>query len=136
MATTRIIKHHISKGQTIAASLKGRLDYGKDPEKTDDSKLIAAFMCDHETADAEFLLTKTQYKAITGREQKRDSDVLCYQVRQSFEPGEVDAQTALKIGYDLAMRWTKGNHAFFVATHTDKSHVLSFNGCFQHHIKF
>jgi len=62
--------------------------------------MISAFMCDHETADAEFLLSKAQYKAITGREQKRDADVLCYQIRQSFSPGEVDAQTALKIDYE------------------------------------
>ena len=51
-----------------------------------------------------------------------DADVLCYQIRQSFVPGEVDAETALKIGYDFAMRWTKGKHAFFVVSHTDRSH--------------
>ena len=41
------------------------------------------------TADAEFLLSKAKYKAITGREQQRDADVLCYQIRQSFKPGEI-----------------------------------------------
>ena len=74
------------------------------------------------TADNEFLLSKAKYKAITGREQKKDEDVLCYQIRQSFVRGEVDAETALKIGYDLAMRWTKGNHAFFVVSHIDRPH--------------
>ncbi|BAL01016.1 hypothetical protein OBV_38170 [Oscillibacter valericigenes Sjm18-20] len=34
----------------------------------------------------------------------------------------MDAETALKIGYDLAMRWTKGKHTFFVVSHTDRSH--------------
>ena len=77
--------------------------------------------CDPQTADAEFLLSKAKYKAITGREQKKDADVLCYQIRQSFRHGEVDAETALKIGYDLAMRWTKGKHAFFVS-HIDRPH--------------
>lgn len=87
--------------------MKDRFDYGQNPEKTQGGELILAYECDPKTADAEFLLSKAQYKAITGREQKKDEDVLCYQVRQSFVRGEVDAQTALKIGYDFAMRWTK-----------------------------
>ena len=79
-------------------------------------------MCDPKTADAEFLLSKAKYKAITGREQKQDADVLCYQIRQAFKPGEIDHDNALKIGHDLAMRWTKGNHAFFVVSHIDRPH--------------
>lgn len=31
-------------------------------------------------AAAEFLLAKASYKAMTGREQKKGSDVLCYQI--------------------------------------------------------
>ena len=27
------------------------------------------------------------------------------------------------MGYETAMRWTKGKHAFFVATHTDRQHI-------------
>ena len=38
---------------------------------------------------AEFLLAKASYKAMTGREQKKGEDVLCYQIRQSFYPGEI-----------------------------------------------
>ena len=122
MATTYFKTHHISKGETIAQSMKDRFDYGQNPDKTRGGELVAAYECDPETADAEFLLSKAKYKAITGREQKKDADVLCYQIRQSFVPGEVDAETALKIGYDFAMRWTKGKHAFFVVSHTDRSH--------------
>ena len=47
------------------------------------------------------------------------NDVLAYHVRQSFKPGEVTAQQALEIGYDLALRWTKGRHQFIVAAHTN-----------------
>lgn len=122
MATTYFKTHHISKGETIAQSMKERFDYGQNQDKTRGGELIAAYECDPETADAEFLLSKAKYKAITGREQKKDADVLCYQIRQSFVPGEVDAETALKIGYDFAMRWTKGKHAFFVVSHTDRAH--------------
>lgn len=75
------------------------------------------------TADAEFLLTKAKYKAVTGREQRRDADVLCYQIRQAFKPGEITPEEANRIGYETAMRWTKGKYAFFVATHTDRQHI-------------
>ena len=85
--------------------------------------MISAYQCDHMTADAEFLLSKAKYKAVTGREQKRDADVLCYQIRQSFKPGEITPEEANRVGYETAMRWTKGHHAFFVATHTDRHHV-------------
>ena len=115
--------HHISKGETIAQSLKGRFDYGQNPEKTQGGELISAYECDHRTADAEFLLAKAKYKAVTGREQRRDADVLCYQIRQSFAPGEITPEEANRVGYETAMRWTKGKHAFFVATHTDRQHI-------------
>ena len=122
-ATTRLIVHHISKGETIARSLKDRFDYGKNPDKTQGGELISAYECDQQTCDAEFLLSKAKYKAVTGREQKRDADVLCYQIRQSFAPGEITPEEANRVGYETAMRWTKGNHAFFVATHTDRQHI-------------
>ena len=103
--------------------MKDRLDYGKNPEKTKGGELISSYECDHQTADAEFLLSKAKYKAVTGREQKREADVLCYQIRQSFVPGEITPEEANRVGYETAMRWTKGKHAFFVATHTDKKHI-------------
>ncbi len=31
-------------------------------------------------------------------------------MRQSFKPGEITAEKANKIGYDLALSLTKGNH--------------------------
>ncbi len=61
--------------------------------------------------------------ATTGLEQRRDADVLCHQIRQSFRPGEITPEEANRVGYETAMRWTNGRHAFFVATHTDKAHI-------------
>lgn len=122
MATTRFMTRHIGSGKTIIETLKDGFDYGKNPKKTRNGDLIIAYECDPATADAEFLLSKAKYKAITGREQKKDNDVLYYQIRQAFPPGEVTAETALKISYDLAMRWTKGRHAFFVVSHIDRPH--------------
>lgn len=122
-ATTYFKKHKISKGETVAQSLKERFDYGQNPDKTQGGELISSYGCDHMTADAECLLSKAKYKAATGREQRRDADVLCYQIRQSFKPGEITPEEANRIGYETAMRWTKGKYQFFVCTHIDKEHI-------------
>ncbi len=90
------------KGETIAQSLADCFDYGQNPDKTQQGELISSYQCDAETADAEFLLSKAKYKAITGREQKKDADILCYQVRQSFVPGEITPKEA-KRGRDGAV---------------------------------
>ena len=121
MATTRIIPMHQNKGKTIRQCLSDRLDYGKNPDKTQEGQLISAYACDPDTVDAEFALSKREYFQLTGRRQ--DSDVIAYQIRQSFKPGEITAEEANKVGYELAMRFTKGKYAFVVATHTDRQHI-------------
>lgn len=120
MAATRLIAMHINKGKTLAQCLEARTDYAQNPEKTEKGNLISAYECDPMTCDEEFLLSKRQYRQFTGREQK--GDVIAYQIRQSFKPGEVTAEEANRIGYELAMAITKGKHAFIVATHTDRPH--------------
>ena len=121
MATTRLIPMHQNKGKTVAQCLTDRTEYAKNPEKTADGEFISAYECDPATVDAEFLAAKRIYADRTGRSQQ--SDVIAYQVRQSFRPGEVTPEEANKIGYEFAMRWTKGKHAFIVATHVDKAHI-------------
>ena len=121
MATTRIISMHVSHGKTIADCLTDRIDYSKNPDKTQGGELISAYECDPKTADAEFLYSKRQYQTVTGREQRHD--VIAYQVRQSFKPGEITPEEANRVGYEFAERFLKGRHAFFVATHTDKKHI-------------
>jgi hypothetical protein len=121
LATTRIISMHVNKGATVAQCLSDRTDYAKNPEKTDGGTFISSYGCDPHTADAEFLFAKRQYKSITGREQK--SDVIAYQVRQSFRPGEITPEDANKLGYEFASRFLKGKHAFLVCTHVDKHHI-------------
>lgn len=123
MATTTLLQRHAGEGETIAEAIRDCLDYGKDPEKTESGKYISAYECDPATVADEFLLAKASYAAMTGREQKKENDVLCYQIRQSFYPGEITPKEANRIGYELAMRWTKGRHAFIVTTHTDKQHI-------------
>ena len=53
----------------------------------------------------------------------KKNEVIAYQLRQSFKPGEVSAEEANQIGYELAERLLHGEHAFIVATHTDRKHI-------------
>ena len=121
LAATRLIALHKNKGKSVAACLKSRTDYAKNPDKTNRGALVSSYQCSHLTADEEFMLSKRQYELMTGRRQK--SDVIAYQVRQSFKPGEVTPEEANRIGYEFAERFLKGKHAFIVATHTDRAHI-------------
>lgn len=121
MAATRLIALHVNKGKTVAQCLADRTDYSQNAEKTNDGEFISSYECDPKTADEEFLLSKRQYQHTTGRQQK--NNIIAYQIRQSFKPGEVTPEEANQVGYETAMRWTKGKHAFIVATHIDKAHI-------------
>ena len=121
MAATRLIALHINKGKTVAQCLADRTEYAENPDKTEGGELVSSFECDPETADEEFLLSKRQYQHITGRRQTHD--VIAYQLRQSFKPGEISPEEANQVGYETAMRFLKGKHAFIVATHTDRAHI-------------
>ena len=121
LAATRLIALHKNKGMTVATCLKNRTDYIENPDKTEQGQYVSSYACSALTADEEFMLTKRQYDLVNGRRQK--SDVIAYQIRQSFRPGEITAEEANKVGYELAMRFTKGKHAFVVATHTDRQHI-------------
>ena len=112
--------HHI-KGKSILQCLSERIEYSKNKEKTAEEEFITTYECDAKTAAAEFALAKREYGILSGREQK--NDVIAYQIRQSFKPGEVTPEEANQIGYELAMRFLKGNHAFIVCTHVDKKHL-------------
>ena len=121
MAATRLIALHVNKGKTVAQCLADRTDYSQNAAKTNDGEFISSYECDPKTANEEFLLSKRQYQHIAGRQQK--NNIIAYQIRQSFKPGEITPEEANQVGYETAMRWTKGKHAFIVATHIDKSHI-------------
>lgn len=121
MAATRLIALHVNKGKTVAQCLADRTDYSENAAKTNNGEFISSYECEAKTADEEFLLSKRQYQHITGRQQK--NNIIAYQIRQSFKPGEVTPEEANQVGYETAMRFTKGKHAFIVATHIDKAHI-------------
>ena len=121
MATTYLKSIHLG-GRNAGTAISRIIGYVKNPAKTDFGRFISSYECDSRIADEEFLLSKRQYEHITGRDQKR-RNVLAYHIRQSFKPGEITPEEANKIGYELAMSFTKGAHAFVVCTHIDKHHI-------------
>ena len=135
MATTAIIPVHVGKGRTVATALGLSTDYIKNPEKTDGGEWVTAYECSPSIVDQEFMFSKRQYAAATGRDQGA-SDVIAYHLRISFKPGEIEPEKALEVGYETGLRFTGGKHAMIVAVHTDKAQVLSFNRCIKHLLFF
>ena len=127
VATTWIKSIHRTNSGSISAAIQRTLDYQSNGDKTMGGELIAAYGCDPMTAVSEFMLSKKMYEQRTGRNQGKN-DVIGYHIRQSFKIGEVTAQEALRIGYELATRWTRGKHQFIIAAHvnTDNPHTHIF----------
>ena len=121
MAATRLIAMHMNKGKSIQQCIKDRTDYAQNPEKTEHGQLVSSYECDPKLVEEQFAVSKREYLQKTGR--KYNGDVIAYQIRQAFKPGEITPEEANKIGYETAMRWTKGRHAFIVATHIDRAHI-------------
>lgn len=121
MAATRLMALHITQHRDLATCLQERLDYTDDELKTEERRYVSTYGCDIETASEEFLLSHKEYHDRV-RALRKD-EVIGYQIRQSFKPGEITPEKANEIGYELAMRFTKGNYAFTCCTHTDKEHI-------------
>jgi hypothetical protein len=94
----------------------------ENPQKTDGGRLVTSYECDARAADVQFMLAKHEYERVSGRSLGKN-DVLAYHIRQSFKPGEVTPEEANEIGRQLVLSFTKGKHAFVVATHIDRAHI-------------
>ncbi len=123
MAISSILPRKTMRDRSRQRSMKERHEYDQKAEKTNGGALVSSYMCSPETAAEEFEFSKRLYAQLTGRKQPVDRDVIMYRIIQSFPAGEVSPETANKIGYELAMRFTGGQHQFVVATHTDKKHI-------------
>lgn len=122
MATTNLIPLHPGRDGRMDKAIYRVIGYVENPDKTQNGNLITGYSCDPHTAAGEFALDKKKYLMRTGRVRGSD-DVIAYHLRQSFAPGEITPEEANRLGYELAMRFTKGDHAFIVATHTDRQHI-------------
>lgn len=107
MAATKLIAMHQNKGRSVMQCLKDRTDYAMNGDKTEDGKYISSYQCNPELVDLEFAQAKKEYLHKTWRQPK--GDVLAYQIRQSFKPGEITPEEANEVGYETGMRFTKGS---------------------------
>lgn len=123
MAISNILPRKIMNNRTRQQSMTERHDYDQKEEKTDGGELVSSYMCSPETAAEEFEISKKIYAQLTGRSQLEKHDIIMYRIIQSFKPGEISPEDAHKLGYELAMKFTGGQHQFVVATHIDKRHI-------------
>lgn len=123
MATTKLIPIRGNSGASILASISARNDYYTNTDKTNEKQYVSSYECGIDTASEEFVIAKNLYTNRTGRANTSGKGVLAYQIRQSFKPDEITPELANKIGYELALEFTKCKHQFIVATHIDKAHI-------------
>ena len=98
---------------------KKALDYITNPDKTDEKLLVSSFGCSPGTADLEFSMTREMAKK-NGMDK---GDNLAFHLIQSFKPGEVDAETAHRLGQQFADEVLKGKYEYVISTHVDKNHI-------------
>lgn len=103
----------------IKVTDKKALDYITNPDKTDEKLLVSSFGCSPETADLEFSMTRELAKK-NGMDK---GDNLAFHLIQSFKPGEVDAETAHRLGQQFADEVLKGKYEYVISTHVDKNHI-------------
>jgi arsenate reductase-like glutaredoxin family protein len=103
----------------IKVTDKKALDYITNPDKTDEKLLVSSFSCSPETADLEFSMTREMVKK-NGMDKGNN---LAFHLIQSFKPGEVDAETAHRLGQQFADEVLKGKYEYVISTHVDKNHI-------------
>ena len=103
----------------IKVTVKKALDYIMNPDKTEEKLLISSFACSPESADLEFAFTREE-----GKKNVMDKgNNLAFHLIQSFKPGEVDAETAHKLGKEFADKVLKGKYEYVISTHVDQDHI-------------
>ncbi len=105
----------VTKIHSINETMNAALDYIMNPMKTDDGFLVDGFHCTPEVAAEQYELTRRKYHKSGGK--------LGFHIIQSFAPGEVDYDTAHRIGMELADKLFGGRFQYVCATHIDKGHV-------------
>jgi hypothetical protein len=86
------------------------LEYITNPDKTDEKLLVSSFACSPESASIEFAMTRE-----AGKNNVMDKgNNLAFHLIQSFKPGEVDAETAHRLGMQFANEVLKGKYEYGV----------------------
>ena len=104
-----------SRTETAALhAIDNVVEYTADDMKTEKRMYVSALNCQVQYAKEQFMETKISHKKLDGR--------TCYHGYQSFRAGEVDADTAHKIGVELAKELWGDRFVVVVATHLNTGH--------------
>lgn len=118
-----VIEYAINPAKTSEASRKETaalhaidnvMEYAADDLKTEKRVYVSGVNCQIPYAKEQFLETKRRYGKLGGR--------TCFHGYQSFRAGEVDADTAHKIGVALAKELWGDRFEVVVATHLNTDH--------------
>lgn len=90
---------NVIKGQTVAHTVHERLSYAINPDQTINGQLVMAYGCEPEIAAVEMLLCNKEYETYTGRSNEKNNNIVLYQIRLYFKPGEITPEKAQEIGY-------------------------------------
>lgn len=105
----------VTKIHRIHSTLNLALKYITNGAKTEEQTLLSSFACsDDPDIAAHFFMQ---------RNAKSSGNTLAHHMIQSFLPGEVDAETAHRIGVELADQFLDGKHQYVMSTHVDKGHI-------------
>ena len=95
-------------------ALEDVINYASDESKTEQMQYVTGINCEPQNAVAEFRLTKQHWDKCGG--------IVAFHAYQSFKPGEVDPETAHKIGVALARELWGDRFEVVVATHLNTDH--------------
>ena len=118
-----VIEYAINPAKTSVASreetaalhaIDNVMEYAADDLKTEKRVYVSGVNCQITYAKEQFLETKRRYGKLGGR--------TCFHGYQSFRAGEVDADTAHRIGVDLAKELWGDRFEVVVATHLNTDH--------------
>lgn len=90
------------------------IEYAADQMKTERRTYVSGINCDPDIAVTQFQMTKRHWRKTNG--------VVAFHGYQSFEQGEVDAETAHEIGVKLAEELWGNRFEVVVATHCNTGH--------------
>lgn len=114
MAITKILNINESPGEPTK-HLKNAIDYICNPNKTRNGKLVGTLNCSR----ANVLKAMTATKEIFNKTEQRQG----YHMILSFNPGEVDSDTAFQIMNEFAREYIGMNYECIFSVHEDKGHI-------------
>ena len=109
-----VVKYIENPEKTTARDMEQVMTYISDANKTEQMMYVTGINCEPEIAAKQFLQTKQLWNKEGGR--------MAYHGYQSFRAGELDAETAHKIGVELAERLWGDRFEVVVATHLNTGH--------------